>query len=75
MRIALAVIGAIFWAFAALTITFSVGMEVSIPGDDYAVANLSLMHFQALAMQAGIGAMIVGTLMICTAALMGSAGR
>lgn len=75
MPFALGFLGFVFCGAAAMLITFAVGMEVSLPSGGYEVANLSLMHFQALAMNAGIGAMIVGTMLICSAAIIGTRGR
>lgn len=54
-----------FWLAAALLLWAGVETEIGVPGVDGArIANMSLMHQQALLMQAGIGATIIGAIFL-----------
>lgn len=75
MHVVIGVAGLALWGVAAyfLRAGLSISVAVALPdapeGFD-GVANLQLMHIQALDVHIGLAAGLAGTIMICTALIM-----
>jgi hypothetical protein len=67
--------GVIFWLVSAYMLVVGFGEPVSVPADPTIfpggeMANIHLLHIQAMNLHLGIGAAIVGTIFLCSSAVM-----
>jgi hypothetical protein len=67
--------GIIFWLLAVYLVIVGLGSPVGVPADPTIfpggeMVNVHLLHVQAMNLQLGIGAAIIGTLFLCSSAVL-----